>query len=60
MAANRIYFSNASLTDDRAIEAMMIAVNEKLGFEVCIADFDRQSNDEIGSMIVLCNGIDIN
>ena len=60
MAANQIYFSNASLTDDRAIEEMMIAVNEKLGFKVCIADFDQPCNDDIGSMIVLCNGIDIN
>ncbi len=38
----------------------MIAVNEKLDLEVCVANFDEKNNDDLGPMIVLCEGIDIN
>lgn len=60
MTANQVYFSNCLLTDDQAVEAMMIAVKETLGLDVCIADFTQECNDALGSMVVLCNGIDIN
>ena len=38
----------------------MIAVNEKLDLEVCVTDFDEKNTDDLGPMIVLCEGIDIN
>lgn len=60
MAANQIYFSNVSLTDNLTIESIMIAVNKKLDLEVCVANFDEQTNDDLGPMVVLCEGIDIN
>lgn len=59
MAENRIFFSNALVTENQTVEAMMIEVSEKLALEVCIADFEKQS-DDAGAMVVLCDGIDIN
>lgn len=60
MPAKQIYFSNASFTNNQTIENMMIEVSERLALEVCIADFEKQSDADMGAMVVLCEGIDIN
>lgn len=59
MEANQIFFSNASLNNDHTVETMMIALAERLNLTISIANFELPANDEVGAMVVLCNGINM-